>query len=77
MCRQKLLVETALHVLVAWSKGDFPASTDLELLRTAFPSSADLPADELACQVIHDLTARVFPGRHRDPQAVPLMDEVA
>ena len=56
----KLLVETALRVLVAWNDGRKPVPIDLELLKTAFPSSAHLPADDLACQVIHDLSGRAF-----------------
>ena len=54
MSSQKQFVETALKVLVAWNSGQPPAQADLEVLRRAFPSSAYLPADELACQVIHD-----------------------
>jgi hypothetical protein len=73
---QTQLVETALRVLVSWINGINPAPTDLEILITAFPSSAQLPVDELACQVIHDLSGRTFPGR-RDPQAKPITDEVA
>lgn len=74
MSPSKQLVEAALHVLVAWNQGDSPDSADLELLKATFPSLAHLPADELACQVINDLSGRVFPGRDRDSQARPLMD---
>ena len=56
----KELVETALRVLVAWTQGHDVASADVEILRRAFPSSAHLPEDELACQVIHDLSAIAF-----------------
>jgi hypothetical protein len=77
MSSQKQLVETALQVLVSWINGMDPAPTDLKILRTAFPSSAHLPADELACQVIHDLSGRAFPGHDRDPQAKSITDEVA
>jgi hypothetical protein len=49
-----------LRVLVAWNDGRTPASSDLETLRGAFPSSSHLPDDELACQVIHDLSGRAF-----------------
>jgi hypothetical protein len=55
------LVEIALHVLVAWAHGHAPTSADVDILRREFPSSSDLPADELACQIIHDLSGRAFP----------------
>ena len=71
------LVETALHVLVAWSDGLKPAAADLETLKTAFPVSAHLPVDELACQVIHDLSGRFLPETEQDTQAQRLMDDVA
>ncbi len=54
MSSRQELVETALHVLVAWIDGRKPAPADLAILKHAFPSLAHLPADELACQVIHD-----------------------
>jgi hypothetical protein len=65
----KLLVETALRVLVAWNGGAEPANADVEILKGAFPSSAHLPIDDLACQVIHDLSSVVFrePDRERKP----------
>jgi hypothetical protein len=56
----KELVEIALRVLAAWTNGRKPASADIEALKEAFPSSAHLPDDELACQVIHDLGGRAF-----------------
>ncbi len=56
------LVETALHVLVAWNDGRNPTPANLALLRRAFPASAHLPDDELACQVIHDLSSIAFAG---------------
>jgi len=61
-------VETALRVLAAWTDGRKPASADLTTLKQAFPSSAHLPDDDLACQVIHDLSGRAFgnPCNHRD-----------
>ncbi len=61
------LRKTALRVLVAWTQGRKPAPADLAILKHAFPSSAHLPADELACQVVHDLSGRVFqePGEER------------
>ena len=46
------LVETALRVLVAWNDGRRPAPADLDVLKEAFPSSAHLADDELACQII-------------------------
>ena len=76
------LIETALRVLVAWTHGCNPASADLDILKKAFPSSANLPDDELACQVIHDLSGRAFrkpaprdePGgcRAKDAQGNPV-----
>jgi hypothetical protein len=70
------LVETALRVLVAWTDGRKPAPADLNTLKEAFPSSAHLPDDDLACQVIHDLGGRAF-GRSTQVEAEPVMDEVA
>jgi hypothetical protein len=61
----KDLVETALRVLVAWNEGARRDEVDLKVLKDAFPSSAHLPDDELACQVIHDLSGRIFPERER------------
>ena len=58
----KELVETALHVLVAWNEGSKPDPGEVEILKTAFPSSAHLPVDDLACQIIHDLNGRAFQG---------------
>jgi len=55
------LVETALHVLVAWNDGRKPAPADVEILKQAFPASAHLPVDELACQIIHELSGRILP----------------
>ena len=54
------LVETALGVLVAWTERRKPVSADVDILQTAFPAYADLPVDELACQVIHDLSGRTL-----------------
>ena len=56
----KELVETALHVLVAWNEGSKPDPGEVEILNTAFPSSSHLPVDDLACQVIYDLSGRAF-----------------
>jgi hypothetical protein len=71
------LVETALHVLTAWAAGRKPASADLNTLKEAFPSSAHLPDDELACQVIHDLSGRAF-GKPAQLKTSPsVMIEVA
>jgi hypothetical protein len=77
MSSRKELVETALHVLVAWIDGRKPAPADLATLKDAFPSSAHLPADELACQVIHDLSGVAF--RESGQSEVPDqgIDEVA
>lgn len=67
----KLLVETALRVLVAWNGGAEPAIADVEILKSEFPLSAHLPIDDLACQVIHDLSSLVFrePDREWKPSA--------
>jgi hypothetical protein len=71
------LVEIALKVLVAWGDGRRPSSADLDILKKAFPSSADLPNDELACQVIHDLSGRAFGKPAEVETATPAMREVA
>jgi hypothetical protein len=73
----KELVETALHVLVAWTQGQEPVLADIEILRNAFPSSAHLPADDLACQVIHDLNGTALQETGQDQGHQGLMDEVA
>jgi hypothetical protein len=41
------LVETLLRVLVAWNDGRRRVSTDVTILRTAFPRFAGVPIDEL------------------------------
>ena len=74
----KELVETALHVLVAWNDGRKPAPADIDILKNTFPSSAHLPIDELCCQVIHDLSGRAF--RETEGERSPhqqFMDDVA
>jgi len=53
------LVETALHVLVAWTGGRKPVPADVNILRTAFPSLSRLPVDDLACYAIHHLSGRI------------------
>ena len=73
----KELVEIALRVLAAWTNGRKPAPADVEALRRAFPSSAHLPDDDLACQVIHDLSGRAFGKPAQVETAPPVMDEVA
>jgi hypothetical protein len=73
----KELVETALRVVAAWTDGRKPASADLNTLKEAFPSSAHLPDDDLACQVIHDLSGRAL-GKPAQVETTPsVMDEVA
>jgi len=62
----KELVETALRVLVAWNSGDELDPREVELLKAGFPSSAHLPLDELACQVIHDFSRTVFREEESD-----------
>ena len=73
----KELVETALRVLAAWTDGRKPATADLDTLKEAFPSAAHRPDDDLACQVIHDLSGRAFGKPARVETAPPMMDEVA
>ena len=73
----KKMVETALRVLAAWTDGRKPASADLNTLKQAFPSSAHLPADDLACQVIHDLNGKAFGKPAQVETALPDMDQVA
>jgi hypothetical protein len=43
----------------------------------AFPSSAHLLDDDLACQVIHDLSGRAFGKTAQVETAPPVMDAVA
>jgi len=71
------LVETALHALVAWTRGVQPASADVETLRREFPASADLPVDELACQAVHDLAGRAFPRPEQPQMEVTKTERVA
>jgi hypothetical protein len=73
----KVLVETALRVLVAWNHGREPAPADLTTLKQEFPSSAHLPDDEFACQVIHDLSGRAFGRSIQVETTSSVMDEVA
>ncbi len=61
MCPPQELVESALRILVAWSNGRKPAPGDVALLRDAFPALDHVPDDDLAVQVVHDLSSRVFP----------------
>jgi hypothetical protein len=62
------LVEAALRVLVAWNDRREPRRSDLEELWAAFPALIDLPADDLACRVIHDLAGRILPGTEEADQ---------
>jgi hypothetical protein len=70
------LVEIALRVLVAWNHGRKPAPADLNTLKEALPSSAHLPDDDLACQVIH-LSGRAFGKPAQVETAPPVIDDVA
>ncbi len=72
MFTDQTLLKTALRVLVAWSNWRQPVPADVAILRDAFPGLSDLPEDELACQVVHDINTRVFPQRppNAQPQAV-------
>ncbi len=60
MMSSRELVEAALHVLVAWNDGRTPPAADLEKLLRAYPSSGEVPPDELACRIIHELSGRAF-----------------
>ena len=71
------VIETALHVLAAWTDGHQPISADVEILRREFPASADLPVDELACQIIHDLAGRAFPKLEPPRMQVNEVERVA
>lgn len=55
----KELLETALRVLVAWNHRREPAPADLEVLRRALPECANIPADDLACLVIHTFSRKL------------------
>jgi hypothetical protein len=57
----KQLVETALRVLVAWSNRRTPDPADVLVLKAESPTSFQLPADELACEVINGLIAKPLP----------------
>lgn len=65
---------TALHVLVAWSDRREPAPADIQILKEAFPSAANLPVDELCCRVIHELSGRTLqepvPARQQNLEEV-------
>ncbi len=61
MFSDKELVDSALRILVAWTNGRKPAPADVAVLRDAFPSCSQMADDDLACQVVHDLSGRVFP----------------
>jgi hypothetical protein len=73
------IVKTALHVLVAWMNGREPASADIAVLQNAVPSSAHLPPDELACQVIRYLSGRAAFRESREERSPhqQLTDDVA
>ncbi len=45
-------MQTALRVLSAFTEKREPEPGDLEELRRLAPGKSDLPADELACEVI-------------------------
>jgi hypothetical protein len=71
------LLEAALHVLVAWTSGEPPAEPDLLLLKTAFPASAHLPDDELACIAVHELGGRKLPEFTTNRNSTAYIREVA
>jgi len=78
MSSPRELVETALHVLVAWNDGRKPNPSDVEILKQAFPSSAHLDVDDLCCQIIHDLCGRTFREADRERKTGHRkMDDVA
>ena len=69
MNAERKLAVMALVVLGAWSRGRTPVPADVETLRIAFPASAHLPLDELACQVVHDCSDRMLRERNRNDEA--------
>jgi hypothetical protein len=73
----RVLVQTALRVLIAWTHGRKPAPEDVQALRTAFPSCSALEDDELACQVIHDLSEVAFPHAELPNPLPRAVDDVA
>ena len=70
-------METALHVLVAWINGRKPAPADVDILKKAFPSSANFHIDELCCQIIHDLCGRELREPALERAAYEQLDDVA
>ncbi len=77
MSSSKELVETALHVLVAWIDGRKPAPGDVAALRSAFPSATDLADDDLAVLVIHDLSGTTVPDGEQPPEFETRVKDVA
>jgi hypothetical protein len=69
---EKQIVEIALRVLVAWTSGMEPASEDVGVVQNARPSMAQRPVDEIACQIIHDLSSVVF----REAEIAPIQEMV-
>jgi len=63
------LLETALHVLVAWNGGNEPDPVDVDILRNAVPFPADMPIDELACQIIHQEGGRLLEESEQERNA--------
>jgi hypothetical protein len=51
--------------------------SDVEALKEAFPSSAHLPDDDLACQVIHNLSETASRKSAQVEPAPPVINEVA
>jgi hypothetical protein len=48
-----MLMHTALAVLTAYTEHRHPQPADVDLLKKhALPSEADLPIDELACEIV-------------------------
>ena len=75
--KEKELVVTALHVLVAWNDGRKPAPAETQILKDAFPSAAHLPTDDLCCRVIRDLSGRTFQESEPYPAHQKIVGEVA
>jgi hypothetical protein len=70
---EREIVEIAFSVLVAWTSGVSPVSEEVEILKNALPSMAHRPLDELACQIIHDLSSVAF----RESESSPIYPVIA
>jgi hypothetical protein len=48
------VVKAALRILSAWTHGCSPTASDVGMIYDARPNLAQLPFDELCCQIIQD-----------------------